>query len=82
MDLDGYIDKRCYFVGTSGSTLVDMKVRASRKLTRRKLDTNLSVAAVAGLGWRRSTVSARWRRTSLGQDPRVSLVPRLGLDRH
>jgi threonine dehydrogenase-like Zn-dependent dehydrogenase len=48
IDLDQYIEKQCYFVGTSGSTLEDMKM-VLQKVASGQLDTNLSVAAVAGL---------------------------------
>jgi D-arabinose 1-dehydrogenase-like Zn-dependent alcohol dehydrogenase len=48
IDLDAYIEKQCYFIGTSGSTLSDMKAVLA-KVKARTLDTNLSVAAVAGL---------------------------------
>jgi len=48
IDLDAYIEKQCYFIGTSGSTLDDMKV-VLKKVAARQLDTNLSVAAIAGL---------------------------------
>jgi hypothetical protein len=48
IDLDAYIAKQCYFIGTSGSTLDDMKV-VLKKVASRQLDTNLSVAAVSGL---------------------------------
>lgn len=48
LDLDAYIEKELYFIGTSGSTLEDMKLVLS-KVVSRQLDTNLSVAAVAGL---------------------------------
>jgi threonine dehydrogenase-like Zn-dependent dehydrogenase len=48
VDLDAYIEKQCYFIGTSGSTLDDMKAVLGKVKTR-TLDTNLSVAAVAGL---------------------------------
>ncbi len=48
IDLDGYIAKQCYFIGTSGSTLDDMKA-VLKKVAARQLDTNLSVAAIAGL---------------------------------
>jgi threonine dehydrogenase-like Zn-dependent dehydrogenase len=48
IDLDAYIQKQLYFIGTSGSTLDDMKL-VLRKVVSRQLDTNLSVAAVAGL---------------------------------
>lgn len=48
LDLDAYIAKQLYFIGTSGSTLDDMKLVLS-KVVARQLDTNLSVAAVSGL---------------------------------
>ena len=48
VDLDAYIAKKLYFIGTSGSTLDDMKLVLD-KVQSRKLDTNLSVAAVSGL---------------------------------
>jgi threonine dehydrogenase-like Zn-dependent dehydrogenase len=48
IDLDTYLEKQCYFIGTSGSTLDDMKA-VLQKVTSRQLDTNLSVAAIAGL---------------------------------
>jgi len=49
IDLDTYIARQCYFVGTSGSLLEDMKTVLAR-VTAGHLDTNLSVAAVSGLG--------------------------------
>jgi D-arabinose 1-dehydrogenase-like Zn-dependent alcohol dehydrogenase len=48
IDLDAYIEKRLYFIGTSGSTLEDMKLMLSKAESGR-LDTNLSVAAISGL---------------------------------
>jgi len=48
IDLDAYIEKRLYFIGTSGSTLDDMKLMLS-KVESGRLDTNLSVAAISGL---------------------------------
>jgi threonine dehydrogenase-like Zn-dependent dehydrogenase len=48
LDLDSYIEKKLYFIGTSGSTLDDMKLVLS-KVVARQLDTNLSVAAISGL---------------------------------
>jgi hypothetical protein len=48
IDLDAYIEKRLYFIGTSGSTLEDMKLMLS-KAESGQLDTNLSVAAISGL---------------------------------
>ena len=48
IDLNSYIEKKLYFVGTSGSVLDDMK-RVLAKLQSAALDTNISVAAVCGL---------------------------------
>ena len=48
IDLDTYIEKKLYFVGTSGSVLEDMKLVLA-KVEKDSLDTNLSVAAISGL---------------------------------
>ncbi len=48
INIDAYIEKQLYFVGTSGSTLEDMK-RILAKVESGRLDTNVSVAAVCGL---------------------------------
>ena len=48
IDLDTYIQKHMYFIGTSGSELDDMKT-VLKKLASAQLDTNISVAAVCGL---------------------------------
>ncbi len=48
LDLDSDLAKQLYFIGTSGSTLEDMKL-VLHKVVSRQLDTNLSVAAVSGL---------------------------------
>ena len=48
INLDTYIERQLYFIGTSGSTLDDMK-RMLEKAESGRLDTNLSVAAVSGL---------------------------------
>ena len=48
IDLDTYIEKQLYFIGTSGSTLEDMK-RMLKKAETGVLDTNVSVAAISGL---------------------------------
>jgi len=47
IDLDTYIEKQLYFIGTSGSTLEDMK-RMLEKAESGRLDTNVSVAAITG----------------------------------
>ena len=48
IDLDGYIEKQLYFIGTSGSTLEDLKA-VLKKVKNGSLDTNISVGAVCGL---------------------------------
>lgn len=48
IDLDAYIEKKLYFIGTSGSVLEDMK-SVLAKVENNSLDTNLSVAAISGL---------------------------------
>jgi D-arabinose 1-dehydrogenase-like Zn-dependent alcohol dehydrogenase len=48
VDLDAYVEKQLYFVGTSGSELKDMQ-QVLAKVVARELDTNFSVAAVSGL---------------------------------
>ncbi len=48
MDLDTYVARGLYFIGTSGSDLNDMKI-VLNKVQTGSLDTNLSVAAVSGL---------------------------------
>jgi len=48
IDLDTYIEKQLYFIGTSGSVLDDMK-RVLAKVEQGRLDTNVSVAAISGL---------------------------------
>jgi len=48
IDLEGYIEKKLYFIGTSGSVLDDMK-QVLAKVVSGRLDTNVSVAAISGL---------------------------------
>lgn len=48
LDLDTYVERRQYFIGTSGSDIEDMRIVLA-KVEAGTLDTNLSVAAVSGL---------------------------------
>jgi threonine dehydrogenase-like Zn-dependent dehydrogenase len=48
IDLDAYLRKQLYFIGTSGSVLEDMK-RVLAKVESGGLDTNVCVGAVSGL---------------------------------
>ncbi|MBN1972214.1 MAG: alcohol dehydrogenase catalytic domain-containing protein [Sedimentisphaerales bacterium] len=48
IDLNSYIKKQLYFIGTSGSTIEDMRA-VLKKVEAGRLDTNTSVAAISGL---------------------------------
>jgi threonine dehydrogenase-like Zn-dependent dehydrogenase len=48
IDLDRYIKEELYFIGTSGSTLDDMK-SVLKKVEAGQLDTNMSIGAICGL---------------------------------
>ena len=48
INLDGYIEKQLYFIGTSGSVLDDMKT-VLKKVEDGSLDTNISVGAICGI---------------------------------
>ncbi len=48
VDMNEYIRKQVYFIGTSGSVLDDMKIVLS-KVQSGQLDTDVSVAAICGL---------------------------------
>jgi threonine dehydrogenase-like Zn-dependent dehydrogenase len=48
LDLNAYIEKGCYLIGTSGSALEDMNTVLA-KVEAGVLNTNLSVAAVGGM---------------------------------
>lgn len=48
LDLDAVVAKRLYFIGTSGSTLEDMRVVLG-KVLEDQLDTDLSVGAISGM---------------------------------
>jgi threonine dehydrogenase-like Zn-dependent dehydrogenase len=48
VDMNKYIAMRQYFIGTSGSTMDDMKC-VLKKVESGQLDTNISVMAVTGL---------------------------------
>jgi threonine dehydrogenase-like Zn-dependent dehydrogenase len=48
IDLDAYVEKRCFMFGTSGSTIEDMRI-VLRKVERDGFDTNASVDAISGM---------------------------------
>jgi threonine dehydrogenase-like Zn-dependent dehydrogenase len=77
IDLNSYINKHLYFIGTSGSVLEDMKNVLSQVETGR-LDTNISVAAVCGLDGATEGIRAIENRTITGKI--VAYPPCKGLD--
>ena len=66
LDLDRYIQQQQYFIGTSGSTLDDMKM-VLEKVVSGQLDTNLSVGAVCGLEGAIDGIRAVENRTIAGK---------------
>ncbi len=66
IDLDAYIEKRLYFIGTSGSTLADMKCILA-KVESGRLDTNVSVAAISDLQGALDGIRAVEHRTIAGK---------------
>jgi len=48
IDMDYYIQNHLYMIGTSGSTVEDMRI-VLKKVDSKQLDTNTSVAAVSGM---------------------------------
>ncbi len=66
LDLDAYIDRRCFMFGTSGSRLIDMKIVLEKVLSG-QLDTNLSVDAVSGMAGAAEGIRAVENRTLAGK---------------
>ncbi len=66
ISLNCYIEKRLYFIGTSGSSLDDMK-RMLEKVESGKLDTDLSVAAISGLAGATEGIRAVENRSIAGK---------------
>ena len=62
LDLDTYIAKQLYFIGTSGSTLDDMKLVLPKWSPASSTPTSRSPPSPASTA--PSTASAPWRRTS------------------
>ena len=66
LDLDAYIEKKCFLLGTSGSTIEDMR-SVLRKVERGQLDTNASVDAVSGMAGAVDGIAAVEDRTLAGK---------------
>ena len=87
LDLDAYIEKRCFMFGTSGSTIEDMRIVLS-KVEGGQLDTNASVDAISGMSGATDGIAAVENRTLAGKIivypmlHDVGLIPLTELDRH
>ena len=66
LDLDAYIEKRCFMFGTSGSTIEDMRI-VLRKVEREGFDTNASVDAVSGMAGAIDGIACVENRTLAGK---------------
>jgi threonine dehydrogenase-like Zn-dependent dehydrogenase len=80
VDLDRYIERHCYFLGTSGSGIQDMKA-VLRKLETGELDTNISLDAVTGFDGVADALAAVEGRTASGKIMVYPTLPDLGLVR-
>lgn len=74
VDLDAVAAKQLYFIGTSGSTMEDMRVVLG-KVIDDTLDTNLSVGAVTGMAGAIDGLHAVKNRTIAGK---IVVYPQLG----
>lgn len=82
IDLDAVAAKQLYFIGTSGSTLEDMRVVLGKVLDG-SLDTNLSVGAVSGMAGAIAGLTAVREKTIAGKIivyPQLADLPLLELD--
>jgi threonine dehydrogenase-like Zn-dependent dehydrogenase len=87
LDLDGYIEKRCFMFGTSGSTIEDMRI-VLRKVERDGFDTNTSIDAISGIAGAIDGIASIENRTLAGKIivypmlHDVGLIPLAQLDQH
>jgi len=66
LDLDAYIERRCFMFGTSGSVIRDMKAVLA-KVESGQLDTNLSIDAVCGMAGAADGLAAVENRKLMGK---------------
>ena len=66
LDLDAYVEKRCFMFGTSGSTIDDMRI-VLRKVEQEGFDTNASVDAVSGMAGAIDGIASVENRTLAGK---------------
>lgn len=78
LDLDAYIAKRGFLLGTSGSTIEDMRI-VLRKVEGDQLDTNASVDAISGMAGATEGIAAVENRTLAGKIIVYPMLHDLGL---
>ncbi len=78
IDLDTYIANRCFMLGTSGSTIDDMKI-VLKKVTSGRLNTNCSVDAVSGMAGATAGIAAVENRTLAGKIVVYPMLHDMGL---
>ena len=78
LDLDAYLEKRCFMFGTSGSTIEDMRI-VLRKVERGQLDTNASVDAISGMSGATDGIAAVENRSLAGKIIVYPMLHDLGL---
>jgi hypothetical protein len=66
LDVDAYIERRCFMFGTSGSVIRDMKAVLG-KVEKEQLDTSLSLEAVAGMAGAADGLAAVESRKLMGK---------------
>jgi L-sorbose 1-phosphate reductase len=78
LDLDAYLAKRGFLLGTSGSTIEDMRI-VLRKVEGGQLDTNASVDAISGMAGATDGIAAVENRTLAGKIIVYPMLHDLGL---
>jgi len=78
LNLDLYIANRCYMIGTSGSTIRDMRI-VLRKIAEGRLDTDASVDAISGMAGAIEGIGAVANRTLAGKIIVYPMLHDLGL---
>jgi threonine dehydrogenase-like Zn-dependent dehydrogenase len=66
LNLDAYVEKRCFMFGTSGSTIDDMRI-VLRKVEHDGFDTNASVDAISGMAGAIDGIASVENRTLAGK---------------
>lgn len=78
LDLDSYIEKRCFMFGTSGSTIEDMRI-VLRKVEHDGFDTNASVDAISGMAGAIDGIASVENRTLAGKIIVYPMLHNVGL---